>query len=145
MAERTTDARVLAACRASLATMRPDMNYVTAAQLDEMLRVRPESVFLLDNRTPDAYAAGHIEGAVNVWIQDVLGDESLALLPHDRVIVVCCWVGHTASQVVAVLRVLGYEAVGLKYGMGTPRDPTERIAGWDTCGLPVTASIERSV
>jgi rhodanese-related sulfurtransferase len=94
-------------------------------------------VFLLDNRTPKAYAEGHIPGAENIWLKEILTEEGLARLPTDRTIVVCCWVGHTASQVLTVLQLLGYDAVGLKYGMGEPAVKGERRAGWLDYGYPV--------
>jgi rhodanese-related sulfurtransferase len=110
---------------------------MTPAELHSILREDPDSVFVLDNRTSEAYRAGHIPGAVNLWLKDVLDEENVARIPTDKRIVVCCWVGHTASQLMAILRLLGFDAVGLKYGMGTARNPDEAIAGWTTCGLPV--------
>jgi rhodanese-related sulfurtransferase len=135
---RTEESRELArACRTYLKQIPENLNYVTPAELQTILQKDPDSVFVLDNRTPDAYRAGHIPGAVNIWLKDVLDEENVALLPTDRRIVVCCWVGHTASQLTAILRLLGYDAVGLKYGMGKARSAQEAIAGWTTCGMPL--------
>ncbi len=38
-------------------------------------------------------------------------------LPTDKTIVVYCWTGQTSAQVVAYLRMLGYDAVSMYYGM----------------------------
>jgi len=46
-----------------------------------------------------------------------LSEENLAKLPKDRQIVVYCYTGHTASQITALLNILGYDAVNLKFGM----------------------------
>jgi rhodanese-related sulfurtransferase len=124
-------------CREFLSRIPDDLNYILPGDLAAALDRDPESVFVLDNRTPRAFAEGHIPGAVNIWIKDALQPENLAKLPRDKRIVVCCWVGHTASQLLAVLRLLGYDAVGLKYGMGTPANPAEAKAGWAELGLPV--------
>jgi hypothetical protein len=39
------------------------------------------------------------------------------MLPKDRQIVVYCWTGHIASQITALLNILGYDAINLKFGM----------------------------
>ncbi|MEV4617317.1 rhodanese-like domain-containing protein [Asanoa sp. NPDC049573] len=124
------DEGLLAACRSFLSRIPQNLNYLTAPELQDLLEARPESVFLLDNRTPEAFARGHIHGAVNIWIKEALTDENIARIPTDRTIVVCCWVGHTASQLLTVLQLLGYDAIGLKYGMGEPANPSEPRLGW---------------
>jgi rhodanese-related sulfurtransferase len=120
----------LAAARSYLEALADDFHYVTAEELAARLDRDPDSVYVLDNRTPEAYSAGHVPGANNAWLPTLLSDDRLDTLPRDKQIVVCCWVGHTASQVVVLLRLLGFDAVGLKYGMGTPRDPSEKVCGW---------------
>jgi rhodanese-related sulfurtransferase len=113
------------------------LNYILPEDLNRLLEQDPESIFLLDNRTPESFAAGHITGAVNIWLKDVLKPENAAKLPKDKTIVVVCWVGHTASQLLTVLQLLGYQAVGLKYGMGVPANPQERRMGWLDHDFPV--------
>ncbi|GAA5201626.1 hypothetical protein GCM10023322_81980 [Rugosimonospora acidiphila] len=127
---------VLRACQTFLARVPANLNYLTPPELLRILQTDPDSVYLLDNRTPEAYASGHIPGAKNVWMKDLLSEEALAQLPADRTIVVCCWVGHTASQVLTVLQLLGYDAVGLKYGMGEPAKKGEPRGGWLDYGYP---------
>jgi rhodanese-related sulfurtransferase len=128
---------VLNACRHFLESIPDDLNYITSPQLIEILNRRPGEVFLLDNRTPEAYSRGHIPGAVNIWLKDVLKPENLEKLPKDKTIVVCCWVGHTASQLLACLQMLGFSAVGLKYGMGEPANPHEPRDGWLDLKYPI--------
>src|SRR4051794_17504772 len=84
------------------------LNYLLPTELERLLRESPERIFVLDNRTPEAYSQGHIPGAVNIWMKDVLKEESLARIPTDALIVVCCWVGHTASQLLPILGSLGF-------------------------------------
>jgi len=73
--------------------------------------------FILSVRSAEAYAAGHIPGAVNIAWRDGFTEENIALLPTNKLIVVYCFTGHTASQTTAMLNVLGYDAVCLKWGM----------------------------
>ena len=131
------DDRLLNSCRAYLKSIDSKLNYVTPTELRGMID-GGEDIFILDNRSPEAFSSGHIEGAVNIWLRDALDDDNLAKLPTDRKIVVCCWVGHTASQLMTLLKMLGYDAVGLKYGMGEPAVPGESKEGWDECGFPTS-------
>ena len=60
---------------------------------------------------------GHIPGAINIPWREVAKQENLAKLPKDRQIVVYCYTGHTASQITALLNILGYDTINLKFGM----------------------------
>ena len=128
------------AFREYLSSMPQNLNYILPDDLAAALEADPDRFFVLDNRTPDAYAHGHIPGAVNIWLKDLLNPDQIGRLPRDKRIVVCCWVGHTASQLLPILSVLGYDAVGLKYGMGTAKDSSERQLGWSRLGLPLETS-----
>jgi rhodanese-related sulfurtransferase len=79
---------------------------------------------VLSVRAPDAYAKGHIPGAINIpWTQ--LGDpEMLAQLPPDKPIAVYCYTGHTGQVATTLLNAMGYDATNLKFGMmGWSKDP----------------------
>ena len=73
--------------------------------------------FILSVRSPEYYENGHIPGAINIPWREVAKQENLARLPEDRQIVVYCYTGHTASQITALLNILGYDATNLKFGM----------------------------
>lgn len=118
-------------------SMSPQLNYILPQELAAAVAADPDKYFVLDNRTPDAFAAGHIPGAINIWMKDLLVPDQLERLPRDKRIVVCCWVGHTASQLLPVLAALGYDVVGLKYGMGSAKVATESRLGWAEQNLPV--------
>ena len=60
--------------------------------------------------------------------------EKFSDLPKDETFVVHCYSGQTAGQAVAILRLLGYDAVSLKSGMGTPATGG---SGWANEGFPV--------
>lgn len=65
---------------------------------------------LLDVRTPQEFAAGHIDGAVNIPVQELSGrmDE---LKDKERPIVVYCRSGARSGQAQSMLQGQGYEAV----------------------------------
>ncbi len=74
---------------------------------------------ILDVRKAEDYAAGHIAGAVNVAPKDLFTAAGLAKLPADKPIISYCYSGQTASQVTGALRLLGYDAYNLQFGMAS--------------------------
>ncbi len=89
---------------------------------EDMLKTAMDSdteLKIVSIRQPSAYAEGHIEGAINIpWGKGM--QEYFGQLPQDQKLVVYCYTGQTAGQAVAGLRMLGYDAVSLNGGMGTP-------------------------
>ena len=73
--------------------------------------------FIVSVRTPEDYAKGHIEGAINIPWRQIAKPESLAQLPTDKPIVVYCYTGHTGAVATTALNLMGYNATNLKFGM----------------------------
>jgi rhodanese-related sulfurtransferase len=85
--------------------------------------------FILDVRTADEFAAdGHIEGAVNLPVTDVLAN--LSQLPADKAapIVVLCKSGHRGAMTLMALQMLGYSEV---------RNLAGGMNAWTAAELPV--------
>lgn len=101
-------------------------NYkISEASLKELID-NGDDFYLLSIRKADDFAAGHIEGAENIPYGTSFAD-NIGDLPMDKKIVVYCYSGQTAGQTVAALKLLGYDAVSLNGGVGTPaNDPI----GW---------------
>lgn len=73
------------------------------------------SRYVIDLRSAEKFAEGHVEGAVNVQIADLLTEAAKA---GDKQIWVACYSGQTACFATALLRLYGYtEAQALKWGM----------------------------
>jgi len=64
------------------------------------------SLFVLDVRTPEEYAAGHVPGAVNVPYDQVAS--RLAQIPKDKDVVLYCKSGRRAGLAADVLAANGY-------------------------------------
>ncbi|MDY0102100.1 MAG: rhodanese-like domain-containing protein [Lentimicrobium sp.] len=70
--------------------------------------------YVIDIRTADEFAAGHIINAHRIDLKDILTEAAKA----DKPILVACKSGQTATHAVALLRLSGYaDAVALKWGM----------------------------
>lgn len=99
----------------------------------KLVDTKDASAMFLSVRKAEDYAKGHIEGALNIPFGKGM-EQQFNMLPKDKKIVVYCYTGQTAGQVVAGLRLLGYDAVSMHSGMGTPATGT---AGWVNKGFPV--------
>ena len=71
--------------------------------------------YVIDIRSEEAFAAGHIEGAINVPVYaNILTEAANA----DKPILIACYTGQTACYATALLRLYGYhDAQALKWGM----------------------------
>ncbi|MBN2794619.1 MAG: rhodanese-like domain-containing protein [Clostridia bacterium] len=102
-----------------------------------------EDYYLLSIRSAKDFEASHIKGAANLpFGTDMFA--GFATLPKDKKVVVYCYSGQTAGQTVAALRVLGYDAVSLKGGMGVGANAP---FGWTNKGFltetPVSKAVEK--
>ena len=70
------------------------------------LAQHPEHLFLLDVRTPQEYAEGHIAGAVNVPYDQLA--TRLAEVPKDKDVVIYCRSGRRSALAADVLAASGY-------------------------------------
>lgn len=90
-----------------------------------------EDLFILDIRKKEDFADNFIEGSVHCeWSQVFEFIEDEVLSKDDKIIVVC-YTGQTAGQVVGILRLLGYNACALKGGM---------LNGWMKEDMPIEAT-----
>lgn len=109
-------------------------NYITPKEL----KGKESKYFILDIRDKDAYKKGHIKGAKNIFWMDLLKEDNIDKLPKDKTILLVCYVGHTASQMLLALSLLGYNVKSLKFGMGQSPVEGVPVAGWTDYGYSVS-------
>lgn len=82
---------------------------VTAADLKARLSSSANKPLVLDVRRADEFAAGHVDGALNVAHTDVVANPATALTAgKDAEIVLYCGSGRRASMAIEALRAAGY-------------------------------------
>lgn len=74
-----------------------------------------EKMTILDLRTAADYATGHIPGAINIGLGNLV--TNLNKLNPNAPVYAYCYTGHTAAQGTALLQMLGYDAYSLSFGM----------------------------
>lgn len=80
-----------------------------------------DELMVVDMRQPFEYAAGHIPGAVNIFIEEI--PYRLKEIPNDKPIIFQCWHGHTSLDASAFLISQGWPADQISSLRGG-------IAGW---------------
>lgn len=95
------------------------LGFIASNVLDGLMDVTcPEDVkeedFVLDVRTPQEYAAGHIAGSVNIPLDELR--ERLGELPKDTAITVTCAVGLRGYIAASILVGHGFKALDLTGG-----------------------------
>lgn len=99
---------------------------VTAAQ-GVALMEEDASIVLIDVRTPEEFAQGHIEGAVNIDVESGAFAAAIADLPTDGRYVVYCRSGNRSAVAVDQMEAAGFTDV---YDMGG-------IQAWMAAGYPI--------
>ncbi|MDF2523991.1 MAG: rhodanese-related sulfurtransferase [Clostridiales bacterium] len=110
-----------------------DTYKISEDEAKKLVDAKDTKVQILSVRSAEDFAKGHIEGSINIPFAKGM-EKSFSKLPKDKKIIVYCYTGQTAGQTVAVLKLLGYDAVSLNAGMGTAATGT---AGWANKGFPV--------
>ena len=101
---------------------------VTPQQVREMQAQKSTAPFVLDVRTPEEFATGHVPGAVNIPYDQVAS--RLVEIPKDKDVVLYCRSGRRAGIAAAELEKAGYKDLQLMQG---------DMPAWEKAGLPVEA------
>lgn len=108
-------------------------NIITEAEAKKLFDAGDKNTVFVSIRSAADYAAGHIRGATNIpWGKGM--NALFSNLPARKRIIVYCYTGQTAGQAVAALRMLGYDAVSLRGGMGNASNAPQ---GWANQSYPV--------
>lgn len=90
-----------------------DSNNIKAPDVQKMIDSKTD-FFGVDIRSAEDFGKGHLPGFVNIPFKEV--GKNIDKFPKDKLIIVQCYTGQTASQTVGVLRMMGYNAKNLHFG-----------------------------
>jgi len=93
---------------------------ITAQTLRLNLLTKPKAQYLMDIRSPEAFAKGHIRGSRHVDFKDLYKHVKEIDAQSYENIVVICFAGQASAYAVSLLRAAGYaKAVSLKWGISS--------------------------
>jgi phage shock protein E len=105
------------------ATHKPQI--ISPAQYEDVLVAGNVDHVLIDVRTPEEFAGEHIDGAININVEEI--HQRLSEIPTDKPIVVYCRSGNRSAQAAQVLDTNGFANI---YDLGG-------ITAWKNAGFPV--------
>lgn len=86
------------------------------------------TAYVLDVRTAEEYAEGHLEGAANLdWLQEEAFIKSAKALAKDRMYYVYCRSGRRSNATATKMQSLGFKVVDMRGG----------FLAWTEAGLPI--------
>ena len=92
------------------------------------LAATPDAV-LLDVRTAGEYSEGHVDGAINIDVNQIdFLNKAMAALPKDKKIAIYCRSGRRSANAASLLAAEGYQCINLKGG----------IMAWKEANMPTT-------
>ena len=101
------------------------------AKAKELLTGNESKYLVIDLRSAEDYAKGHVKGAVNIPLGQL--PQNLDKLPMDKTLMLYCYTGQTSSMAMVPLKYYGYKVVSISRGF-----PSVEKAGFavDTAATP---------
>lgn len=112
-----------------------DWNYITP--IDFYIKYYDKKPFILDLRQKNDFNKFHIRGSTNIFWLDLMEKENLNKLPKNKHIFLICYVGHTSSQALVLLKMLGYKVTAIKFGFGKSPIFGVPVSGWLNYNFPI--------
>lgn len=103
----------------------PASQLIRPVAYTEQFSAPGEDHLLIDVRTPQEFASGHIQGAINIPVEEI--GQRLSEVPQDKPIVLYCRSGNRSNQASGILVNAGYTGI---YDLGG-------IIDWQAQGLPL--------
>lgn len=100
---------------------------VSPAEGSALIESMGAALTIIDVRTPEEFAAGHLEGAVNMDVEGGQFSTLIADLPKDGEYIVYCHSGRRSAIAADAMAQAGFATI---YDLGG-------IADWQAAGLPI--------
>jgi len=91
---------------------------IKAADVYRMIMEKKQDFLIVDVRpVPPGQQGGKIAGSIFIPYYDIMKPENLEKLPKDKKLILACVTGQTQNLPIVALRVLGYDAYTMSFGM----------------------------
>jgi rhodanese-related sulfurtransferase len=133
---------LLSLLRRYIKNTKDDWNYITPSDFyKNFFSKKNKNYVVIDLRRKKDYQAFHMPYSVNMFWLDLLTTKNLNQLIDYQIegkkIFLICYVGHTSSQAMTLLKLLGINATSIKFGYGVSPSKNVPIAGWVQLRYPV--------
>lgn len=112
---------------------------------DESLKIEPEAAaklignpnyVLIDIREPVEYETRHVPGFKNIRVGDFLAGEEYKKIDRKKTVILLCEAGERGSTAAVFLKVKGYDARFVYYGIRAWREKKLKFVGKDKLFMP---------
>ncbi|MBI5090370.1 MAG: rhodanese-like domain-containing protein [Actinobacteria bacterium] len=114
---------------APAASAAPVFELIDATAAQQLIAAPPAGLVVLDVRTPEEFATGHLPGAIDLDARSDTFTDELAQLDREVPYLVYCHSGNRSAAAVATMRELGFTRVSELDG---------GITAWQFAGIPIT-------
>lgn len=118
-----------------------DWNYITPSDFyNKYYNKKRRDYIVIDIRKEKDYNEFHIPNSINIFWLDILKTKNLEMiqrLSKNKKLFLICYVGHTSSQVMTLLKLLDIDVVAIKFGYGISPKENVPISGWMQCKYPL--------
>lgn len=125
-----------------------DWNYITPVDFYRRYFSKPKmrgKYVVVDLRKAAAFRQYHLPHAKNIFWLDLLQPRNLTRLRRwareGKKIFLICYVGHTSSQAMTLLRLLHIPVTSIKFGYGISPVSGVPVAGWLQYHYPIVSSV----
>ena len=101
---------------------------ITPEEANTMIMISSFPIYIIDVRTPEEYAGGHIGNAVNVDYYSASFKDEINGFARDRTYIIYCRTGARSAGARDIMKELGFQKI---YNMAGG------ITGWEAAGLPL--------
>jgi len=93
---------------------------IKAADVNIMINEKKQDFLIVDVRpVPPGQQGGKIAGSIYIPYYDIMKPENLEKLPKDKKLILACVTGQTQNLPIVPLRILGYDAYTMSFGMSS--------------------------
>ena len=118
----------LAGCGGDSSTATASIETISPAEAADLLGAPPDGLVVLDVRTPDEFATGHLPDAVNLDYQSAGFADGLGALDREAPYLLYCRTDNRSGEVREMMRSLGFRDV---------HEIDGGIVAWAEAGLPI--------
>lgn len=140
---------LLPIARKYIKNTKEDWNYITPSDFYKHFfskKSLKNDYIVIDLRKKEDYDEFHMPRSVNIFWLDLLSKKNLNhIMEYSRQgkkIFLICYVGHTSSQAMTLLKLLGIKDItSIKFGYGISPIKNVPIAGWFQLKYPVVCKV----
>lgn len=119
-------APILTGCEAKSQNLQAPFSNISVKEANMMLS-SANDIVLIDVRTPEEFAQGHVANARNIDFRAPDFATKVQSLPHDKTLIVYCRSGNRSGQSMQVFSHFGYRNV---------KNVVGGISAWESVGMP---------